>query len=258
MPKSRTLVDSDIQLVKNRMRKVDQLPPHLKMCLYARNKVGKTQFAGSSTLDTFLIDCNEKGTDSISDRSNVTVFEIPKFDDIDAAYWYLKASNHPHKVVVIDTMSMLAKLAMKHVLKEDLEKTLDREPPTPDKRSWGKVGQLLDETTMRFRNLPMHVLFLAQERRTTSDDDEGGTTIEIGPDLSPAPRATLQSAVSLIGRLYVKEVEKDDKTTMQRRMLTGAHPKYTAGNRFKQLKYVEVNPNLEDFLTRIYGEHYAD
>lgn len=227
------------------------------MCLYGRNKTGKTRFAGSSELDTFLIDCNEKGTDSIRSRKNVTVFDLIKFEDIDAAYWYLKASKHPHKIAVIDTMSMLAKLAMKHVLKEDLDKTLDREPMTPDKRSWGKVGQLLDETTMRFRNLPMHVIFIAQERRTTTDDDEGGTTIEIGPDLSPQPRATLQSAVSAIGRLYVKEVEKDDKTTMQRRMLLGAHPKYTAGCRFEELKYVEVNPNLEDFLKRIYGENHA-
>jgi hypothetical protein len=206
-----------------------------------------------------LIDCNEKGTDSIRNRKNVTVFEMSKYEDLDPAYWYLKSSDHSHKVVVVDTVTMLAKLGMKWVLRDDVDRDLDRDPLTPDRRSWGKLGEALNEMVFRFRNLPMDVIFLAQEKQTTNqDDDEGGTTVEVHPELSPAPRSTLLSAVSVIGRLYVKEVEENEKTKMQRRMLLGAHPKYVAGNRFEELKYVEVNPNLDDFLKRIYGENYAE
>lgn len=258
MPKTRAAVAADVDFVKARMKKVHELNPFLKMGLYGRNKTGKTRFACSAEEDTFLIDANEKGTDSIRNRKNVTVYEMTKYDDLDPAYWYLKGSDHPHKLVVIDTMSMLAKIGMKWVLKDDIDRDLDRDPLTPDKRSWGKLGEALNETIFRFRNLPMDVIFVMQEKQTTTDDDEGGTTIEVHPELSPMPRSTLLSAVSVIGRLYVKEVEKDEKTTMQRRMLLGAHPKYVAGNRFEELKYVEVNPTLDNFLKRIYGENYAE
>lgn len=257
MPKTKTQVASDIEFVKGRMKKVQDLNPYLKAVIYGRNKTGKTRFSCSSEQDTFLIDCNEKGTDSIRNRKNVTVYEMTKYEDLDPAYWYLKSSGHPHKVVVIDTVTMLAKLGMRWVLKDDVEKDLDRDPLTPDKRSWGKLGEALNEMTFRFRNLPMDVIFLAQEKQTTTDDDEGGTTIEVHPELSPSPRSTLLSAVSVTGRLYVKEVTVNEKTSMQRRMLLGPHPKYVSGNRFEELKYVEVNPTLDGFLTKIYGENYA-
>jgi hypothetical protein len=254
MAKTKTQVASDIELVKSKMKPASAIETELKMCVYGRNKVGKTVFACTSELDTFLIDCNERGTDSVRNRSNVTVYQMGSYADLDPAYWYLKASNHNHKVVVIDTISMLATIGMKWVLKDDMDRDLDRDPLTPDKRSWGKLGEAMKETILRFRNLPMHVIFIAQEKTTTSDDDDGGTVIEVHPELSPSPRSTLLSAVGTIGRLYIKEVEKEEKTVMQRRMLLGAHPKYVAGTRFSQeLKYVEVNPTLGGFLDKING-----
>jgi hypothetical protein len=254
MVKKRSEVESDISLVKAKMIKASDIQTEFKACFYGRNKVGKTRLACSSGLDTFLIDCNEKGTDSVRGNSNVTVYPMTKYDDLDPAYWYLKSSNHPHKVVVIDTISMLATIGMKWVLKDDLDRDLDRDPLTPDKRSWGKLGEAMKETILRFRNLPMHVIFLAQEKTTTSDDDDGGTVIEVHPELSPAPRSTLLSAVGTIGRLYIKEVERNEKTVMERRLLLGAHPKYVSGTRFsEELKYVEINPTLDKILAKING-----
>lgn len=255
MAKTKADVASDIALVESKLVRVQDIQPFLNICVYGRNKTGKTRFACSSDLDTLLIDCNERGTDSVRRNTNVTVYPMTKYDDLDPIYWYLKAGKHNHKVVVIDTVSMLATLGMKWVLKDDVERDLDRDPLTPDRRSWGKLGEALKETFLRFRNLDMHTVFLAQEKSTTSDDDEsGGTLIEVHPELSPSPRSTLLSSVSVIGRLYVKEVEKNEKTVMQRRMLLGAHPKYVAGNRFEELKFVEINPTLGDFINRIYGD----
>lgn len=254
MAKTKTQVDSDIAYVQARAKKASEIVTKVKMCVYGRNKVGKTEFACKSDLDTFLIDCNEKGSDTVRSFENVTVYPMVKYDDLDPAYWYLKSGQHKHEVVVIDTISMLATIGMKWVLKDDLDRDLDRDPLTPDKRSWGKLGEAMKETILRFRNLDMHVIFLAQEKTTTSDDDDGGTVIEVHPELSPSPRSTLLSAVGTIGRLYIKEVEKDEKTTMQRRMLLGAHPKYVAGTRFsKELKYVEINPSFGTLLNKING-----
>lgn len=258
MAKTTKEVANDIEYVLARAKKASEIKTEVKICVYARNKVGKTEFACKSDLDTFLIDCNEKGTDTVRSFDNVTVYQMAKYDDLDPAYWYLKSAKHNHKVAVIDTISMLATIGMKWVLKDDLDRDLDRDPLTPDKRSWGKLGEAMKETILRFRNLPMHVIFLAQEKTTTSDDDDGGTIIEVHPELSPSPRSTLLSAVGTIGRLYIKEVEKDDKTIMQRRMLLGAHPKYVSGTRFsKELRYVEINPTFGKLLEKIDGGTHA-
>jgi phage nucleotide-binding protein len=229
---------------------------HLAMVVYSRNKVGKTVFACSSNLKTLIIDCNEQGSVSVRKRPNVDVYDLRTWDDLDPIYWYLRNSPHDYKVVVIDTITMLAMVGMKYVLKDDFDRDMNRDPMTPDKRSWGKLGEMIKDATIKFRNLKlrgMHVIFLAQEKKTTSEDEDGGTVLEIHPELSPAPRSVLLSSVDIIGRLYAVEVEKEGKKNMERRMLLGSHPKYVSGNRFEELRKIERNPNLQNFLDRIGG-----
>ena len=241
----------DVSKAVARIKPASEIQPFVKMAVYGRNKVGKTTFACTSDKKTLLIDCNERGYDSVRDRGNVQVYDLGKWEDLDPIYWYLRGGKHDYEVVVIDTITMLAAVGMKWVLKDDSERDFNRDPITPDKRSWGKLGENIKEMITRFRNLPMHVVFTAQEKTTTAEDEDGGVISEIHPELSPAPRSYLLSAVGIIGRLYLREVEKDDKKSMERRMLLGAHPKYIAGNRYKELKYVEINPTLGKFLAKI-------
>jgi hypothetical protein len=221
----------------------------LAMVIYSRNKIGKTVFACSSELKTLIIDCNEEGSVSVRKRPNVDVYDLKT--------WYLRTADHPYKVLAIDTVTMLAMVGMKYVLKDDFERDMNRDPMTPDKRSWGKLGEMMKDAIIKFRNLKkrgIHVIFLAQEKTTTSEDDDGGTVMEVHPELSPAPRSVLLSSVDIIGRLYAVEVETTDgKKTMERRMLLGSHPKYVSGNRFEELKKIERNPTLQSFLDRIGG-----
>lgn len=235
----------------------------LSMVIYARNKVGKTSFCGSSDLPTLIIDCGEHGTASVRKRKNVKVYRVDYWEELDWIYWYLKAGDHPFKVVAIDTVTMLATICMKFVLGDEASRDGSRDPAMPDKRHWGKVGELMKTQFINFRNLKglEALIFTAQEKRTTEEDEEGGTVSEVHPELSPSPRSTLLGAVGIIGRLYVKEItdEKTGKTKAERRMLLSSHPLYVAGNRFStELKAIERNPNLGDFLRRIKGESSAD
>lgn len=257
---SRTTRDKNAADAAARIHSVSEVDPYLKMCLYGRNKVGKTQFACSSELKTLIIDCNEKGFASVRKRPNVDIYEVSRWEDVEPIYWFLRTGNHDYKVIVIDTITMLASVGMKWVLKDDLERDMTKDPLTPDRRSYLKLGEMLKDFIIRFRNLPYHIIFTAQEKTSTDDDEEGNTLIETHPELSPAPRSVLLSSTNVIGRIYVREVEKEvkgnTKKVMERRMLLGSFPKYVSGNRFEELKQIEVIPPtgaLQGFLDRIYG-----
>jgi phage nucleotide-binding protein len=257
---NRTTRDKNAADAGGRIKSVSDVEPFLKMCVYGRNKVGKTMFACSSDLKTLIIDCNEKGFASVRKRPNVDVYEVAKWEDLDPIYWYLRNGNHEYKVIVIDTITMLASVGMKWVLKDDVERDMTKDPLTPDRRSYLKLGEMLKDCIIRFRNLPYHIIFAAQEKTSTDDDEEGNTLIETHPELSPAPRSVLLSSTNVIGRIYVRETEKEVKGVtrkiMERRMLLGSFPKYVSGNRFEELKQIEVIPPtgaLQGFLDRIYG-----
>lgn len=229
--------------------------PYLKLCVYGRNGVGKTTFIGSSDLKTLIIDCNEKGTLSVRKRSNVDVFALEQWEQLDWVYWYLRNGTHEYQVVAIDTITGLAVRCMKWVLKEDAMRDMNRDPLMPDKRHWGKLGEAMKDAVTRFRNLPMHVIFTAQEKTSTIEDDEaGGTLLETHPELSPAPRSMLLGAVDIAGRLYTREIEVGQKKKIERRMLVGPHSRYVSKDRTGQLGLVQRRPTLASFIEKGLGE----
>lgn len=245
---------SEIEKARKKITSVD-FDEKLSLVIYGRNKTGKTVFACSSGLKTLVIDCNERGTASVRHFKNVSVYRIARWEDLDPIYWLLRSGDHEYEVIVIDTITMLSQVCMRWVLKEDSDRDFNRDPKTPDQRSWGKLGEHIKDTIIKFRNLPYHVIFTAQEKETKTEDDDGTSTSLSHPELSPAPRSTLLSAVSIIGRIYVKEtVDKKGKKVHQRRMLLGPHDDFLAGNRFKELKYIEIDPTFGDFINRIYGD----
>ena len=59
---------------------------------YGRSGTGKTTLAGTFPTPILILDIGDKGTDSISDIEDCYVWEITEWDDIEIAYYYLKAN----------------------------------------------------------------------------------------------------------------------------------------------------------------------
>lgn len=194
--------------------------------------MGKTRL-GASGPKPFLIDCNERGSLSVRHFPDVQVFPVEVWTDIDLAYWYLRSGDHDRQTVVLDTVTSLAQLCMKFVLGDEASRDPTKDPDMPGKRDWGKVAELMRTVILNFRNLPMNVIYLAQERRGFGDDDEDAP--EIFPEISPSVRTTLTAAVDVIGRMYVKEVvsEKGGKQQVRPsyRMLVGPSERYVTKDR---------------------------
>lgn len=238
--------------VIKKLHPASQLGP-FKGAFYGRNKQGKTHLAGSSKLKTLIIDCNEKGFETVADRPNVTVYELERFAETEDLYWWAKAGNHDIELFVFDTVSMLSTMCLKHVMNE-AEQDMGAGSVMPGRQHYGRVNQLMSNLIIDWRNLPYNIIFLAQERRWETADDEASddetVVVEITPSLSKGPLQTLQSAVGTIGRVYIREAEVKGKPVIEHRLLIGPHPLYAAGTRIRALagKRTLRNPTLQQIL----------
>lgn len=246
--------------VEDRILDIADASPYLRILVFAKNKKGKTRFAASAP-KVLIIDVNEEGTRSArKDYPNAKVFRVSRWEDIAAIFWYLKRGNHDFESVAIDTLSAMQSLCITYILKQEADKDTSRDDTKMTKRDWGTLAELMKREILRFRNLPMHVIFTAQE--TSSGDADEGEDVTVHPKLSPGSRGEAMGAVDIIGRLYrVKTKKKVGKGKNRRvkvewetRMLVGDHDVYETGSREYPIGPVIRNPTVPALITAAFGD----
>lgn len=234
---------------------VDQADAFVKVLVYGRNGSGKTRFAASSP-KCLIIDIHEQGTRSAK-GSGAKVFPEPEsgpitWEDIGDVYWYLKEGNHPYESVAIDTITAMNRLCLAMVLGEAEDRDPNREVGLPDRRAYGRAGELMRSQLLAFRNLPMHVIFTAQER-VIKDEDTDEPVLHT-PDLPAGSRGIAMGSVSIIGRLYRAEVkyrkkgEKEIHTRWEDRMLVGPDDEFDTKDRTNNLGQVVRRPTVAQVI----------
>jgi phage nucleotide-binding protein len=228
--------------------------PYAKVLIYGRNGKRKTRTGAASGLRTLIIDVNEEGTRSVASFPNCDVRTIKTWEEFVWAYWYLKEADHDYEVVLIDTLTQVQKLCMKRVLNEAEDRDPNRPPNNPERRQWGQMTETLRPYIYDFRNLPMHVVFVCQERLDKGSDDDEDSEIRARyvPDLSPGLRGDAMSAVGIMGRMFVRPVRsgkgKREKVKWEARMLVGDHDDYETKDRTNELGYIVRNPTMKKLI----------
>lgn len=240
--KRRSARDVDTEDIESRIFDVAESSPYVRLLAYGKNGKGKTRLAASFP-KTLIIDVNEEGTRSAKD-SNSRVFPAKSWSDIAAVYWYLQKGDHPYETVAIDTLTQMQVLAMRRAMKEKVERDPEADPKQPRIQDYGKANTMMGEMILMFRNLPMHVVFLAQER-VVGDPEEGEVEVHV-PDMPNGSRGHAMGAVGIIGRLYQREMKVTKKgkkrTTWAVCMLVGPHEEYESKDRTNALGRIVVNP----------------
>jgi len=205
-----------------------------KILIYARNKKGKTTFGISAGIDKTLVIDPENGSDEMK-KKNPHVWPIEKWEDIDDVVNYLKYVDHPYEWVVVDGLTKLANMSLKYVMKLQEERSLDRIPGMVQQRDYGKSGELMKDMLTLFHNMPLGVVYTAQERQDgayddSDDEDMDSTEVSYIPDLPRGVRGVANSLVDVIGRLYVVKLDGEPPKA-ERRLWIGESVKYDTGYR---------------------------
>lgn len=253
------------------IKRVQDVKHKNSWAIYGRSGSGKTTFSGSFPQPILLLDIKDQGTKSVADIEDLDVWQINDWDEFEDAYWFLKTSKqHDYKTVVIDTITQCQQLCIIDVLTGKKKKT-DRAGDwgTMSKRDWGDASAMLKEKVTSFRDLPMEVVFLAQERTTIDEESEDNPDSvlipEVGPAIMKSVASHLNASVSIIGHTFIREqiVRKKlngkikEKHEIRYCLRIGPNPIYTTKVRKPKSiivpLYVE-DPTYEDIIDAIEGK----
>lgn len=216
-----------IKDIESRIVPLGKSSPYVKLAFYGLNGRGKTTAAVDAP-NPIVLDCNEEGTESVRHYEGDYI-SIKTWADFVYAYWFLKEGKHKYETAVVDTVTMLQNICTKHVLKDGADRDPVRDPKSMSQRDWGKLAEFMNPEVLNIRNLPMHVVFVAQERQFDNEQEE---TFERVPDLSPKIRANMTASVGVVGHFTMREFQrgkgKKQVTEYHPVMLTGTHDIYTS------------------------------
>ena len=209
--KQRTSEAAGRSEVMTRVHPVTEGDEFLTSLFYGRSGTGKTTLASTFPKKILLLDFKDRGTDSIRDVKGVDVLIIDQWSDVEDIYWALKKAPGSYKSAVLDTVNGMQNIAIDKV-KADNNLS---ESESLSKRNWGEVAGLMNTWLMNFRDLPMHVVFLAPDRvKNASEDEEevsqeeGRLEPEVGPALMPSVARSINAAVKVIGNTYIRQRQK--------------------------------------------------
>jgi len=207
-----------------------------RILVYGRYKKGKTTFGISAGVEKTLIADPETGT-SYMKGLNPHVWPITTWTDLDELYGFLRLGNHQYEWVVLDGLSRFNDMALDFTMKVREERQIDAQPGMVAQKDWGQAGKLMKTMMVNFHNLSkMGIIYTAQERpletiSSEADDDVEQENMAFVPDIPKGVRATVNSLVDVIGRIYVVQIEVNGVKKLQRRMWLGDHPMYDTGAR---------------------------
>jgi hypothetical protein len=224
--------------VKNRLPRI---------LVYGRNKKGKTRFCMSAGQGKILVIDPEHGTDEMT-KLDPHVWHVSTWEELDDVYKFLKLGKHEYQWIALDGMTKIHNMALRWVMNMMEEADLDRKPGLVQQRDYGRAGEMTKGLLWNFHNLPYGLIVTAQERMeqpmSQGEDDDADVeeaTAAYVPDLPKGARSTVNSIVSVIGRIYTVKTEikkRDPKTKeiveamgIQRRLWLEPHPAYDTGYR---------------------------
>lgn len=176
------------------MLKIQTFQPensYIKALIYGPSGAGKTTFAATAPKPIFA--SSEKGLMSIRHLSPQFA-EINSLQDLKDLYNFLKNEKHEFETCVIDSITEI-----NDIIKTEIETKNKRNMQLQD---WGILQKEIKDILRKFRDLPMHIIFLAQE--TTEKDEE--KIVKYLPSLNGKSATEIAYYMDTVGYCFIDKL----------------------------------------------------
>lgn len=178
----------------------------IKALIYGASGSWKTTF--SATAPNLIFASSEKWLMSIRHLSP-DYAEINSLQDLKDLYNFLKNEKHGFETCIIDSITEL-----NDIIKTEIETKNKRNMQLQD---WGILQKEIKDILRKFRDLPMHIIFLAQE--TTEKDEE--KIVKYLPSLNGKSATEIAYYMDTVGYCFIDKLgNRKIATTPNERFLT--------------------------------------
>lgn len=178
----------------------------LNVLVYGQAGAGKTYLGGTAEDSKFtspvLFFDVEGGVTTIRHRKGIDVVPIRSVKELTDRYNTIYKSIDSktgliyYKTVVVDSLTELADVDMRFIMKQAYDKAPDKvDPDVPSPREWGKVRNHMRTIVRAFRDLPCNVIFTAH---VGVQQDEGMPTLHF-PGFSGKLRTEIPGFMDIVG-----------------------------------------------------------
>lgn len=209
-----------------------------KLLIYGASGAGKTTTCATAPGKTLIISM-EAGLLSIKDKDNVTAIEVKEAHEIEEIAQLLESGQLDYDTVCLDSVTEMSEILLAS------EKQKSKDP----RRAYGEVIEIMTKTMRRFRDLKIHVIFVAKEDKIR-DEQTGMFSYQpmmVGAKL-PVQIPYFFDEV-LVLRVFEEENEEGKKVT-NRWLQTTLGANYTAKDRSGKLDTFE-EPNLTHVINKL-------
>ena len=228
--------DSILNRIKTPNELVEQ--QGAKLLVYGESGVGKTTLCQTAPGKTLVVSM-ESGLLSIKDAPNLDAIEVKEAFEIEQIAELLENKTLDYDTVCLDSVTEMAEILLSQ------EKAKSKDP----RRAYGEVIEVMIKTMRRFRDLPMHVVFIAKQSR---ERDESSGMFHYQPMMVGAKLPTQIPYFFdevLVLRTFDDENEKGETVT-SRWLQTKIGQNYIAKDRSGKLEGFE-SPDLATIINKL-------
>lgn len=204
----------------------------IKAVVYGASGSGKTHFAATAPKPIFAsAEAGLLSTIGVSDK--IDYVEIKTMQDLADLRNYLTTKPHKYETVVIDSITEI-----NDIIKSSIEATKHRDMQLQD---WGTLAKKIKNILREFRDMDMHVIFIAQE--APGEKDAEGNTLKMVPSLNGKSATDIAYYMDIVGYAYVDKAGNHQVMTASNARLLTKDRSGKVGN--------DAPPNFSEWVKRV-------